>query len=348
MIDNQKQRILIVEVNWLGDVLFSTAAIRALRKKNQNAFIACLVHERCREVLDGNPYIDLIINLDEEGWNRGFFGKLKLINQLKKLNFDTAYLFHRSFTRTLICYLSGIKNLIGYYTKKRGFLLTDKVIACDGLQHRSSYFHYLVNRKARLNEKSDLVCDFFVSDLHLDLVKKLLIHSGVDLNRPSVTLHAAGNWSPKRWPKENFAKLADALFEKFGVNIVFSGAKKEKKLVKEIIDMMKNKALDLSGMINLKELGALFLKSTIVISADSGPLHIAVALKRPVVALYGPTSPEVTGPLANYDVVVVQKDVGCKIPCYKVDCPDNRCMKEITPQEILQSIEEKKWLRIQT
>jgi len=347
MNEHHKKRILIVQVNWLGDVLFSTAAIRALRRNNQDAFIACLVHKRCIQILEGNPYLDLIIELDEGGWHKGLWGKLKLINQLRRLKFDTVYLFHRSFSRTLWCYLSGIKNRIGYYTKKRGFLLTDKVILPNiNLQHRSLYFYYLVDRQAQKVKKSDLASDFIVNDLYQKLLSELLVNRGVNLNAPIVTFHVAGNWLPKRWPKENFARLADALIEKFGVTAIFCGDNKEKDLIKEIIEMMKNRALDLSGVINLKELGALLLKSALLISADSGPLHMAVALKRPVVALYGPTSLDITGPLADYEIIVIQKDVGCKIPCYNVECSDNRCMKAITPEEILQKIEEKKWLKL--
>ena len=340
-----KERILIVEVNWLGDVLFSTSAIRALREKYPKAFISCLVHIRCKEILEANPNIDHIITLDEEGWHRGFFGKLKLINQLRKLNFDTVYLFHRSFTRTLICFLSGIKNRIGYYTRKRGLLLTDKVTPIEGLQHRASYPYYLITRNIEAITKDNLRCDFFVSSFHQNFVENILQQSGIDLKKPVVSLHPAGNWPLKRWPKEHFAQLADGLIERFSVNVVFSGATKEKKLIKEILSLMKNKAVDLSGLLKLKQLGTLFLKSALVISADSGPLHIAIALKRPVVALYGPTSIEITGPLTEKDVVVLQKDVGCMVPCYKLDCQDNRCMKEISPQEVLQNIQERKCLK---
>jgi len=338
-------RILIVEVNWLGDVLFSTAAIRALREKYPKAFITCLVHIRCKEILEGNPNIDHIISLDEEGWHRGLFGKIKLINQLKRLEFDTVYLFHRSFTRTLICFLAGVRNRIGYYTRKRGILLTEKIIPPEDLKHRASYAFYLVTRNMKAIDKESLRYDFFVTQFHSNFVDNVLRHNGIDTDRPIVTLHAAGIWPLKRWPKEYFAQLADGLIEKFGANVVFPGTSSEKKLIKEITSLMKNKATDLSGILNLKQLGALFQKSELVVSADSGPLHIAVALKRPVVALFGPTSKDITGPLSEENISILQKDAGCEIPCYKLDCPDNRCMKEISPEEVLQRIEQEKWLK---
>ena len=121
------ERILIIEVNWLGDILFTTPAIRAVRESNPGSYIACLAVERCAELLGQNPNIDEVIVLDEKGRHRSVAGKLRLINELRAKQFDTAISLHRSMSRMLIAALAGIPRRIGYSTLKRGWLLTDAV-----------------------------------------------------------------------------------------------------------------------------------------------------------------------------------------------------------------------------
>ncbi|MDD5292317.1 MAG: lipopolysaccharide heptosyltransferase II [Candidatus Omnitrophica bacterium] len=336
------KRILVVEVNWLGDVLFSTAAIRALKNKYPGSYIGVLLHKRCRDVLADNPYINEIIVLDEEGEHRGIFGKLKLIRQLKSGQFDIAYLFHRSFTRTLICLLSGIKSRVGYYTAKRRLLLTDSVKVPRRV-HRAAYYYYLVTRNIPTDARM-LHSDFIIRDKDVVYIDSLLKQAGFDSGNKLVVIHTAGNWSLKRWPKENFVELADELINRFQAKVIFSGAKEERALMEEILKSMKNKAVNLAGQTTIKQLGALFIRANTIISADSGPLHIAVALNRPIVALFGPTSKEITGPLIRDNVVLLQKKVDCAIPCYKQNCPDNICMKKISPIEVIRAIQENKWL----
>lgn len=109
----QKKRILIVEVNWVGDVIFSTPFIRAVREAYPDAYIACLIHPRCKEMLESNPRIDELIVYDEEYGHKGLLGKLKLVLELRKKHFDVAFLLHRSFTKALITFLAGAKERWG-------------------------------------------------------------------------------------------------------------------------------------------------------------------------------------------------------------------------------------------
>ncbi len=135
------QRILIFNVNWLGDVLFSTAAIRAVRATYPESFIACAIPARCYQILEGNPHLDEVIIFDEKGSHRTLVGKIAFMRFLGKKKFDTVFLLHRSFSRALLCALAGIGRRIGHATKKRGFLLTTKVVppARDSV-HRIDYY----------------------------------------------------------------------------------------------------------------------------------------------------------------------------------------------------------------
>ena len=336
--DSKRKRILIVNVNWLGDVLFSTVSIKAIRRKYPESFIACMVVPRCKEIIEDNPHINEVIIYDEDGKHRGFLGKIKFIFFLKREHFDTVFLFHRSFTRLLLCFLAGIPERIGYWRKKGGFLLTKKVEAPLHNMHKADYFLNLI-KKAGI-EASDKNCEFFISESIKRKVSDLLKKESIEKGDILIAVNLGGNWRLKRWPLDKFALLSDKLIEKYRAKIIITGAESDVKLAQELVDKMKHMPIIASGRTNLKELGALFKFSDLVISADTGPMHIAICMQTPVVALFGPTSAKITGPYTDKTPYrVIQKDVGCAIPCYNLDCYDNKCMQAITVEDALKAVE---------
>jgi lipopolysaccharide heptosyltransferase II len=332
------KRILIFNVNWVGDVLFSTAAIRNIRRNFPKSFIACIVPSRCYQVLKGNPHLDEVIIYDEKDRHSAFLEKLKFIQMLKAKQFDTVFLLHRSFSRALLCRLSGIPCRIGYYTKKRGFLLEQKIIPPDrDKMHRIDYYLNIIE-KAGLKVE-DRFTDFFTSDEDDKAVAEFLRDNAVAEGDFLVGLNPGGNWPAKRWPKEYWVDLADKLISHLRAKVIITGSTQDAALAREIEQLMKEKPILATGVFNLKQLGALCKKLGLFISADSGPLHIANAVGgKKIIALFGPTSAQVTGPYPLKNVFVIQKAIGCKIPCYVKNCPDNRCMKAITPDEVIAEI----------
>ncbi len=327
------KRILIINVNWLGDVLLSTASIRAIKKAYPESYLACMVPSRCVEVLKGNPYLDEVVVFDEKATHRGLIAKINFIKELKKKKFDIVFLFHRSFTRALIAFLANIPERVGYYAKKRGMLLTKKIIPPEEEMHRLAYYLNIVESYGvKSNGK---YYEFFINDDDREYVDSQLKKLGVDRNDFVVVVNPGGNWQPKRWPKENFANLSDRLISELGAKIIISGADKDITLANDISNLMKSKPIILAGKTNLKQLGALMEAADLVISADSGPMHIAAAMGTDLIALFGPTKTSLTGPLGKGRIAIIQKDVACKIPCYKVDCKDNRCMEEISVEYVL-------------
>lgn len=333
-------RILIVEVNWLGDVLFSTPFIRSVRNNFPGAYIACMVAPRCKEILEGNPNINEIIIYDEDGLDGGIFGRIRFIKRLKKYRFDTAFLLHRSFTRALIVYLAGAANRIGYYTLKRAALLTVKPKQPKGHLHRVKF--YLGLAEAVGLRADDGGCDFFINENDLNWADKFFEESGIKNGQKIIIFNPAGNWIPKRWPAKNFAILGRKISAHFGSNakILLSGSGKDLNLAQGINKEMRNEAVIVCKKATLKQTAALFKRSDVVISNDSGPLHIAVAVGANAIALFGPTSPEITGPYKAdcKKVVVLRKDAGCDIPCYDKNCADYRCMSAITPDEAFEAV----------
>lgn len=332
------KKILVFNVNWLGDVLFSTATIRNIKYNFPNSFIACVIPSRCYSVLKDNPYLDEIIIFDEKDRHKGILQKLDFVRSLKSRKFDIAFLLHRSFSRALICRLADIPKRIGHDTKKRGFLLTQKITPPerDSL-HRVDYYLSVIE-KAGLKVE-DRFTDFFINEADVKFVEDFLNEKSINYSDFLVGINPGGNWGPKRWPKEHWARLADMLISKLGSKVIITGAYFDNVLAKEIQSLMKEKLINACGVFNLKQLGALCKRLNLFVTADTGPLHIANSVKtKKIVALFGPTSPKITGPLPRDNVVILQKNVGCSIPCYIVKCPDNRCMKAIAPEEVFEQI----------
>lgn len=332
-------RILIIEVNWLGDVLFSTPAIKALRKKFPDSFLACLIVPRVREVLEGNPHINELIINDEKGLHSGFWGKFRLAKELRKKKFDLAVLFHRSSSRALIAYLAGIPRRAGYATWKRRFLLTEVFSMPEkDSAHRVDYYLDIV--KALGCDSQDRLYEFFTTEEDLRFAQDFLSAEGVAPGDFVICLNPGGNWPPKRWPKENFAVLADKLISGEQAKVVFCGSQNDREFIAEIVSQMDHQPIIAAGRTNLKQLAAIFKRADLVISGDSGPLHIAASLGRDIIALFGPTSIRVTGPLGRGKIKIMQKDSGCTIPCYDKDCNNNLCMQKITPEDVLSEIKD--------
>lgn len=327
------KKILIINVNWIGDVLFSTPFIRAVREAHPGAYIACLVHPRCKEVLEGNPRINEIIIYDENGAHKSLAGKLRLVSALRKKGFDAAFLLHRSFTKALIAYLAGIRERIGYATKSRGPLLTKAAREENRDEHKVEYF--LGIARAAGIEPPSRSYEFFIKDSHRDFIRKVLDEGGIGNEDLVVVLCPAGNWRPKRWPEANFAKLADALSEKFKAKIVISGTKSDIKLAEEIKKLMKNPPFIACGKTDLKQLGALLERADLVIANDTGAMHMAVAVGAKTIALFGPTSPAITGPYGKGDYKVIFKNESCEVPCYDFTCGHNSCMEAVTVEDVM-------------
>ncbi len=332
------KRILIFNVNWLGDVLFSTAAIRNIRRNYPDSYLACIIPSRCYSILKGNPYLDEIIIFDEKDRHKGMLAKLNFVSLLKARKFDTVFLLHRSFSRALICRLAGIANIIGHVTKKRAFLLTKKIIppAKDSL-HRIDYYLDIIEKAGLRIE--DRYPDFFFTPEDEDVVDRFLNKNSVSRDDFTVAINPGGNWTPKRWPKDYWAQLADKLISSIHAKVIITGSSSDLTLANQIKELMKEDPVIACGAFNIKQLGALANKVSLFITADTGPLHIACAVgSKKIIAIFGPTAKEVTGPYPSDNAVVLQKNVGCLIPCYKVNCKNNRCMKAVTPEDVFAEV----------
>ncbi len=332
------QRILVFNVNWLGDVLFSTATIRNIRRNYPDSYIACVIPSRCGFILEGNPNLNEVIIFDEKDKDKGVLAKLKFIRLLASKKFDTAFLLHRSASRALICYLAGIPERVGHYTKKRFFLLTKNIMPPerDSL-HRIDYYLDVIE-KAGL-KVYDRHTEFFFSKEDEKRVEEFLEKQAITEKDFVVGINLGGNWLPKRWPVSHWAALIDRMIGELGLKVIITGSDSDAALINEAMDLTKHQPIVVAGVFSLKQFGVLCKRLDLFITVDTGPLHIANASgAKKIIALFGPTDPAVTGPYPQENAVILKKDVGCKIPCYTVDCKDNRCMAAITPREVLEQV----------
>ncbi|MDP8266123.1 MAG: lipopolysaccharide heptosyltransferase II [Candidatus Aceula meridiana] len=333
------KKILVVNVNWLGDVIFSAPIFRALHVKYPQSQISCMAVPRVAEVLKQIPFIDNVIIYEEKGCHQSTLGKLKIIGALRREKFDVAFLLHGSMTRALLIFLAGIPVRVGYATKKRGSLLTHIVKRVSSAVHRSD--HYLqviesfgVEVKQR---KYELSCDK-ESEV---FAEKFIAENGIKENDFLAILNIGGNWDLKRWPEENFAHLADRLQKELKAKVAISGAPKDVDSANQIVALTQATPIVFAGKTTLSQLFAVLKRASIVISADSGPLHAASSVGTETIALFGPTHPKVTGPRGIKEGIIIRQEVGCNDkPCYHLDCKDNICMKAISVDDVIERIKE--------
>ncbi|MDP8212038.1 MAG: lipopolysaccharide heptosyltransferase II [Candidatus Zapsychrus exili] len=335
------KNILVVNVNWIGDVVLSSPIFKALKEQYPNAKVSCLGPPRVKDILECIHGVDSVIVYDEKGAHLSIFSKIKLIYEISSMKFDIVFLLHGSFTRALLVFLAGIPKRVGYGTKKRSMLLTHKVPFLGKDVHRRDYYLNVIESfGVSVRDRAT----FIKSDEESQsVVNNIFRENNVEKSDFVVVVNVGGNWDLKRWPKNNFSILIDRLIKEYKAKVIMSGSSKDIELTKEICLDLEYRPLILAGKQKLKELIALLEKSDLVISADSGPIHLASSVGVKVVGIFGPTRPEITGPRGNERGVILQRDVGCnREPCYHLDCNDNVCMKAITVEDIIDEVKKVK------
>jgi heptosyltransferase II len=328
--------ILVVNVNWLGDAIFSTPVFKALKVAYPRARVTCLAVPRVKEVLEHCPYIDEVIVYDEKGSHWSPWSKLGLVFSLRRHKFDAAFMLHRSMTRAFLVFLSGIPVRVGYLANKSSALLTHRVAPQEDLHRMEEY--------AKVIEALDIPVggryELDVPEERLKAIEEILREKGIDADDYLVVVNTGGNWDLKRWPYERFGQLICKLVRNFRVKVVIPGAPKDMDLANSIARLSGVDPVVLAGSTDLKQLLALFKRANCVISNDTGPLHLAASLGTDVIGIFGPTRPEITGPRGRGRSIVLHKEIGCnKAPCYHLACSHNECMHVITVDDVCEALQ---------
>lgn len=328
------QRILVVLPNWYGETLFVTPFLRSLRRQCPRAYVAAMGRPACREILLENPHVDEFIVLDERSEHRGLRGTLRLIWSLRRRGFDTTIILRKSLSRSWLLRLAGIPARIGFDNTKSGWLLTHRILGPDAARHKATAYLALLSAVGGAAEPGSY--EFHVGKDEQDGARRLLAQYRIRLEHPLVILHPGANWDHKRWPAERFAALGDQLAQRHRAQILITGGPDDAALADRVARSMQQPAIVLAGQTTLRQLGACIEQAHLLVSNDTGVLHLGAALGRPVVALYGPTDPSKTGPLGDPRVTTVIHHPACcpRVPCYAPEHPAHPGMNAISVEEV--------------
>ncbi|MBI4342083.1 MAG: lipopolysaccharide heptosyltransferase II [Candidatus Omnitrophica bacterium] len=329
-------RVLVVLPNWLGETLFATPFLRALRRAHPDAFLATLGWPQCREVLRHNPQVNAHVDYEERGRHRSLAGQWRLVQWLRHQRFDTAFILRKSLSRSLLLALAGIPHRIGFANAKSGWLLTRRVALPEGRRHKASTYFPLL--EAMGVAPPEALAEYVVNAEEREAARTLLGAHRLLSGGPLVLLHPGANWGHKRWAPERFAQLGDRLITGPQARVALTGAAGDVELARSISQHMRHPAVVLAGRTTLRELAACLAQARLFVSNDTGVLHIASALATPLVALYGPTSPALTGPLGDPRRMRVIHHPDCcpEIPCYRPEHPAHLGMDSISVDEVYQ------------
>jgi len=334
------KKILVVSVNWLGDSIFSLPVFENLKRACPDSYIGVVAPGYLKEIYQACPAVDAFYALSDRAFFKNVAGKWEIVRSLKKESFQQAIFLHRSFTKTLICWLGGIPERIGYRRAKSNGLLTHAVEPVDpGTVHRADYYAgVLAGAGIPVPVKKYRIV---IPQEAAEQAQRILQDLGIS-RQAYVCMHTSANWDPKRWPQGHFARLADMLIKENDLKILFTGSNKDSGLIRQIISLMRasKAAFSLAGKTSLLTLAALARSARCVISADSGPLHLAAAAGSRTVALFGPTSEKITGPRGIGESRVVRASVDCVTPCYDQACVSSRCMESITVEDVYEAAQD--------
>ncbi|MEN6386688.1 MAG: lipopolysaccharide heptosyltransferase II [Phycisphaerales bacterium] len=324
------RNILVWLPSPMGDAIMATPALRSLRKIYENDKIFFLASKINSEVISPCAFCDEWITLTEKN-------PFKIAGTLRKYNFSDAFLFKNSFASALAIFLAGIKNRIGYARDARSIFLTQKLYP-----EKKSVFDYkpLSVIDYYLQIPAKLGGDIQNKQTELSVEpndKTTLMEKFADkLNNQKllVILVPGGAFGPsKMWPEERFAKTADFLCENFSADVFVSvsPAQKEVEIADKICSLAKNPITNLGrNPLPLGQLKALFSMATLVITNDTGPRHIAIALNRKLITLFGPNNPAWTSNDYPHEIKIIGQ-AHCA-PCDKPLCKQDKhyCMQSIT------------------
>jgi len=324
-------KILIIKTGALGDIIISSTFFQTVKENFKEDEIYLLTQKIYKELTETCPVFERIFYLPEKFNILGF---LKLILKLRRGKFDIIFDIQGNLKTNFWTFLFGGKKRYGFYRLKVGRIFLTKGIRkgerIDPVNGVLSILKFLKIEKYIRKMK------IWIPEEERIKFKEFLKDCGIDENKKIIVIHplSGSGWITRRWLKENYAQLSDKLIED-GYIVIFIGSG-EDDYVNDIISKMKNKPVNLINKTNLYQLSLLLEKSSLLITGDSGPLHIGVASGTKVLGIFGPSDPVIHLPPDTY---YIYKKVDCS-PCHKKICKSMKCMKEIKVEEVYKKIKE--------
>jgi heptosyltransferase I len=322
------RNILIIKPSSLGDIVHALPVPRLLKQRWPQTTITWLVNDAFADLLSAQSSIDEVLSFDRSGFAGAWFnpvaagGLVRFSQELADRRFDLVIDLQGLFRSGWLSYRTGAASRIGLSDARElaAVFYTD-IIHSDRLKEHAVDRYLHVARE--LGCRGPAVFDLRASDAAAGTVREMLRDCG-----PYAVLMPATNWPTKRWPPSRFAALVGPLRERFGMASVIAGSHDAAALADQIPG-----AVSLAGRTTLSQLVSLLAGAELVIANDSGPMHIAAALGRPLVAIYGATDPLLTGPWRRLDSVI-RLDIPCA-PCLSRRCSHRSCLEWLDEADVL-------------
>lgn len=328
----EPKRVCIIKPSSIGDILHAMPILSALRERWPSAHLSWVVNRPFAELLEGHRDLDELIVYERgrRGLDRDkFLGMAHLMRRLRRSRFDLTIDLQGLLRSALMVAAAGARVRVGMADAREGasWFYTHHVDA-------SRLGVHAVDRALRVARAFGT--DGSVARFHLpisDDARRWAARAVADCPRPRVVLNVGARWATKRWPPEHFAALGRLAFDRYGAGLIAVGSAADRPLVDDLLRSLgPTPALDLCGRTRLTQFAALSLESDLVISNDTGPLHLAAAAGARVVGIYTCTSPELTGPYGEKSIAV-RTGVGCAASLRK-SCRRLDCMAELGPARV--------------
>jgi len=332
-------RIVVRGANWVGDAMMTIPALRQLRRLFPKAHITLATRAWAKGLFADAEFIDAL--QVHEG--SGLRSVVKQVRQWRQGNFDLAVLLPNSLETALVASLARVPLRIGYATDGRQSLLTHPLEVPEWRSSKHEVFYYLRivaelewltrHEQSFLDTQPDGSLEVSVG--RQAAARDSLRRHGVAREGRALVALCPGsvNSRAKRWPTERYAALADRLIDELGVEVLLIGSAQETEVSLDVSRQMRNKATALTGQTDLAELVGILSLVDLLVTNDTGPAHIAAALGRPTLVIFGPTNPLTTRPFSPF-AEIVREPPDCA-PCMLRDCPiDHRCMTAIRPDDV--------------
>jgi len=328
------RRILLIKPSSLGDVVHALPAAAALKRRFPGASLTWLVKTQWAGVLEGSSALDniLAVDLSLGGWPGA-------IRAVRAGGFDLVVDLQGLFRSAVLGWFSSARVRVGFANGREGspWFYTQRVAVDDAAMHAVNRYLRIPQALGGISESREALEFPLALDGAADeRVGKMLLSAGIMPRSPLVVINAGARWVTKRWPTAAFAEVSDQL-QKEGARVAVIGSAGEYHPAGTMMGHMKTPAVDLVGKTTIKELIALLRRARLLITNDSGPMHLAAALGTPVVALFGPTDPSRTGPYGPGHRVL-RSGVPCS-PCLSRRCRNPNfleCLTSIDPAEVFQ------------
>lgn len=343
MDDFNPKNIVVRGTNWVGDAMMTVPALREIRRLFPEAHITLATRPWAKGLFSGAEFIDEL--QVHEG--SGLRSVVQQVREWRKQSFDLAILFPNSLETALVASLARVPFRIGYATDGRQALLTHALELPEWRSVKHEVFYYLQivaelewlikHEQTFLNRQPDSSLN--ISSGRQAAARDFLRSHGVGSSNDGRVLIAlcpgSINSRAKRWPAERYAELGDRLIGELQAEVILIGSAAEVDVSHAVSRQMRKQPVVLTGQTDLAQLVAILSQVDLLVTNDTGPAHIASALGRPTLVIFGPTNPLTTRPFSSYGQVLRQPP-DCA-PCMLRDCPiDHRCMTAITPADVFE------------